>query len=176
MLYRTKKTSSTQYIRRENEDSSLSSGSENSERGHGLNKYYKQAWDDLQHTAGTKIDNIYLFTLRLHMSYIHPIPLHAKQIYYLDIFSGGDVSKATKKHPPLARTVTLDHPTSTSGHPRVSRTETLDNPGFRSHRSIGSSLTVNDLATVYISPEHDYGKSTGRKERHQRNERDWRKY
>lgn len=139
LLKRTKKTSSQTYIRRENEDS-ISSGSENSERGHGLNKYYKRAWDDLQHTAG------------------------------------GDISKSGKKHPPLARTVTLDHPTSAGGHPRVSRTETLDNPGFRSHRSIGTTLTVNDLATVYIPPEHGYGKPTGRKDRHHRNERDWRKY
>jgi len=75
-----------------------------------------------------------------------------------------------------ARTVTLDHPTPAGGHPRISRTETLDNPGFRSHRSIGTTLTVNDLATVYIPPEHAYGKQTGRKDRHQRNEREWRKY
>ncbi|CAL4163422.1 unnamed protein product, partial [Meganyctiphanes norvegica] len=139
LLKRGKKTSSQAYIRRDNEDS-LSSGSSNSDRGHGLNKYYKRAWDDLQHTAG------------------------------------GDLSKPSKKHQPLARTVTLDHPTAHGGHPKISRTETLDNPGFRSHRSIGTTITVNDLSTVYVPPEHAYGKHTGRKDRHQRNERDWRKY
>ncbi|CAL4135321.1 unnamed protein product, partial [Meganyctiphanes norvegica] len=139
LLKKSKNTSSQAYIHRDNEGS-ISSISSKSDQGHGLNKYYKQAWDDLQHNAEE------------------------------------DTSNTTKKHQPLAHTETLDHPTASGSHLKISRTETLDNPGFRSHRSVGTTITVNDLAAVYVPPDHSYDKHTGQKDRHHRNERDRRKY
>ncbi|CAL4249215.1 unnamed protein product, partial [Meganyctiphanes norvegica] len=121
------------YTHRVNEGSILS-GSGSSNRGHDQNKYYKQAWDDLQHNTGE------------------------------------DDSKTNKKPKPLARTETLDYPTD--GHPKISRKETLDNPGFRSHRSIGTTITVDDLSTVYVPPEHGDGKHTEHKDWNQRNKSD----